>query len=197
MLFRSVLHRTGKVVLICFLYDDQRVAFHLGTDARPTGFQFGARDEFRKLHSPNAIMAADMRWNGVRLTALIVLCLWGAACQRATETPTVASRQPQRIISVVPAATEMLVALGAADRIIAVSDFDQVPPEFGTKPRIGGLLNPNIEMIIQYKPDLVITYGSQEILEQRLNALGIQFRPFTLGNVEQTDRKSTRLNSSH
>jgi hypothetical protein len=80
----------------------------------------------------------------------------------------------------------MLIAFGIADRLIAVGDYDRVPPEYGEKPRIGGLLNPNVEKIIEYRPDLVITYGTQEALEQRLGALGIRIHPFVLGNVEET-----------
>jgi len=80
----------------------------------------------------------------------------------------------------------MLFAFGLADRIIAVGDYDELPPEYAKKPRIGGLLNPNIEKIIEYKPDLVITYGSQEILRDRMKELGIRIYPFTHGSITQT-----------
>jgi iron complex transport system substrate-binding protein len=82
-------------------------------------------------------------------------------------------------------ATEMLFAFGLADRVIAVRDYDQLPP-IRDKPRIGGLLNPNIEKIIEYKPDLVITYGSQDILRDRMKELGIRIYPFTHGSITQT-----------
>ena len=36
---------------------------------------------------------------------------------------------PRRIVSLVPAVTEMLFALGAGDRVVAVSSFDKYPPE--------------------------------------------------------------------
>ncbi len=105
----------------------------------------------------------------------------------APHAPSAPSPQtPQRIISVVPSATEMLFAFGLADRIIAVGDYDQLPPGSEDKPRIGGLLNPNIEKIIEYKPDLVITYGSQEILRDRMKELGIRIYPFTHGSISQT-----------
>ena len=97
-----------------------------------------------------------------------------------------APQVPQRIISVVPSATEMLFAFGLADRVIAVGDYDELPPGYEGKPRIGGLLNPNIEKIIEYKPDLVITYGSQEILRDRMKELGIRIYPFTHGSISQT-----------
>jgi iron complex transport system substrate-binding protein len=108
----------------------------------------------------------------------------GACTSRQPSTP--ARQVPQRIISVVPSATEMLFAFGLADRIIAVGDYDELPLGSKDKPRIGGLLNPNIEKIIEYKPDLVITYGSQEILRDRMKELGIQIYPFTHGSISQT-----------
>jgi iron complex transport system substrate-binding protein len=80
----------------------------------------------------------------------------------------------------------MLFAFGLADRIIAVGDYDQLPPGAENKPRIGGLLNPNVEKIIEYKPDLVITYGSQDILRDRMKELGIRIYPFTHGSIDQT-----------
>ena len=80
----------------------------------------------------------------------------------------------------------MLLALGVADRVIAVGDYDEVPKEYGAKPRVGGLLNPNIEKIIEYKPDLVVTYGSQQVLEQRLADLGIRIHEYRHGNVDET-----------
>ncbi|HET9132145.1 MAG TPA: helical backbone metal receptor [Terriglobia bacterium] len=108
----------------------------------------------------------------------------GSCSSRGPSTPV--PQIPQRIISVVPSATEMLFAFGLADRIIAVGDYDELPPQYAGKPRIGGLLNPNIEKIIEYKPDLVITYGSQEILRDRMKELGIRIYPFTHGSIDQT-----------
>jgi iron complex transport system substrate-binding protein len=122
----------------------------------------------------------------LRFPPIVLFVLLAVSCaSQPAETPTTPAA-PKRIISVVPAATEMLIAFGIADRLIAVGDYDQVPAEYGQKPRIGGLLNPNVEKIIEYRPDLVITYGTQEVLEQRLGSLGIRFHPFVLGNVDET-----------
>ncbi len=93
---------------------------------------------------------------------------------------------PQRIISVVPNVTEMLFAFGLGDKVIAVGDYDQFPPEVAAKQRIGGLLNPNLEKIIELRPDLVITYGTQDVLRDRLQSVGIAMYPFIHGNVEHT-----------
>jgi iron complex transport system substrate-binding protein len=72
------------------------------------------------------------------------------------------------------------------DKVIAVGDYDHFPPEVETKPRVGGLINPNIEKIIEMHPDLVITYGSQDVLRDRLQSVGIRMFPFSHGNVQHT-----------
>jgi len=77
--------------------------------------------------------------------------------------------RPQRIISLVPATTEMLFAMGAGNRIAGVSDYDRFPPEVSRLPKVGGLLDPNVERLISLKPDLVIVYDTQTDLKQQLD----------------------------
>jgi iron complex transport system substrate-binding protein len=76
---------------------------------------------------------------------------------------------PQRIISIVPATTEMLFAMGAGTRIAGVSDYDRFPPEVSSLPKVGGLLDPNVERLIALRPDLVIVYDTQTDLKQQLD----------------------------
>lgn len=80
---------------------------------------------------------------------------------------------PQRIISLVPATTEMLFAMGAQARIVGVGNYDRFPPEVARFPRVGGLLDPNAEAILALKPDLVIVYDTQTALVQQLKRAGI------------------------
>lgn len=107
-----------------------------------------------------------------------------AGCSPTTRP--VSTATPQRIVSVVPNVTETLFAFGLGDKVIAVGDYDHFPPEVETKPRVGGLINPNIEVIIEMHPDLVITYGSQNVLRERLQSVGIRMFSFVHGNVEHT-----------
>lgn len=76
---------------------------------------------------------------------------------------------PQRIISLVPAVTEMLFALGAGDRVVGVGSFDKFPPEIAKLPKVGALLDPDLERILSLRPDLVVVYGSQTDLRQQLD----------------------------
>jgi iron complex transport system substrate-binding protein len=100
--------------------------------------------------------------------------------------------QPQRIVSLVPAVTEMLFAIGAGPQVIAVSSYDQDPPEVRQLPRVGALLDPDVERILSLKPDLVVTYGSQSDLKQQLERASIavfDYRHAGLADITATLRR--------
>jgi iron complex transport system substrate-binding protein len=83
------------------------------------------------------------------------------------------AQAPQRVISLVPNLTEMLFAMGAGPQVVAVSSFDREPEAVRTLPRVGALLDPDVERILSLRPDLVITYGSQVELKAQLARTGI------------------------
>jgi iron complex transport system substrate-binding protein len=96
---------------------------------------------------------------------------------------------PRRIISVVPAVTEMLFALGAGDRVVAVGSFDKYPPEVEKLPKVGALLDPDLERILSLRPDLVAIYGSQGDLRKQLERAGVPVFVYAhagLANVSST-----------
>ncbi len=118
------------------------------------------------------------------LVCVLVLDVGGLSAQRTSV--------PRRIISVVPAATEMLFATGAGPRVVAVSSFDEFPPEVARLPRVGALLDPDLERILTLKPDLVIVYASQHDLIEQLRRAGIgvfEYRHGTLADVLATIRE--------
>lgn len=88
-----------------------------------------------------------------------------------------------RIISLVPALTEMLFAIGAGPQVIAVSSYDEFPPGVEALPRVGALLDPDVERILALRPDLVLTYGSQSGLEMQLARAGIRTFTYRHGGV--------------
>ena len=63
---------------------------------------------------------------------------------------------PERIISLAPSNTEILFALGLADKLVAVTDYCDYPPEAKEKPSIGGFSTPNIEKVVALSPDLIL-----------------------------------------
>lgn len=91
--------------------------------------------------------------------------------------------RPQRIISLIPAVTEMLFAMGAGEQVVGVSSFDTFPSQVETRPKVGGLFDPNFERILSLRPDLVITYGSQDELTQRLKGANIPWFSYRHGGL--------------
>ncbi len=71
-------------------------------------------------------------------------------------------KSPQRIISLAPSNTEILFALGLAERVVAVTDYCNYPPEVEAKPSIGGFSTPNIEEIVALSPDLLLATSIHE-----------------------------------
>ena len=105
------------------------------------------------------------------LVALLALCVMGTV--PILGGARLQARVPQRIISLVPALTEMLFAIGAGPQVVAVSSYDTFPPEAASRPKVGALLDPDVERIFSLTPDLVITYGSQSDLRRQLERAAI------------------------
>jgi cobalamin transport system substrate-binding protein len=85
----------------------------------------------------------------------------------------------KRVISIIPATTEMLFAMGAGDRVVGVGSYDRFPAEAEKLPRVGALLDPDVERIIALKPDLVVLYGTQAELRKSLDRAGIPYYAYT------------------
>jgi iron complex transport system substrate-binding protein len=96
-----------------------------------------------------------------------------------------------RIISIIPATTEMLFAMGAGDRVVAVGSYDRFPAAVEQLPRVGALLDPNVERILSLRPDLVIVYGTQNDLRTQLDRARVPYFPYVhrgLPDITQTIR---------
>jgi iron complex transport system substrate-binding protein len=90
---------------------------------------------------------------------------------------------PRRIVSLVPALTEMLFAIGAGPQVVAVSSFDTHPPEVTRLPRVGALLDPDVERVLSLTPDLVAIYGSQVDLRRQLERASIPVFDYRHGGL--------------
>ena len=97
-----------------------------------------------------------------------------------------AQQRPERIVSIVPALTETLFAIGAGPQLVGVGSFDTHPAEVATLPRVGGLIDPNMELIFALRPDLVILYGSQQDQIQQLTRAGIPVFSYAHGGLADT-----------
>ncbi|MHA7131708.1 ABC transporter substrate-binding protein [Algoriphagus namhaensis] len=92
------------------------------------------------------------------------------------------SGTPQRIISLVPSQTELLVDLGLQDRLVGVTKFCVHPKGLRKQKQvIGGTKNYRMELIEELKPDLII--GNKEENDQNgISALADKF-PVWLSDI--------------
>lgn len=68
--------------------------------------------------------------------------------------------EPERIVSLTPAVTEILFALGAGSRVVATTDFDDYPPEAVELPDVASFTAVDVEAIVGLEADLVIAGGN-------------------------------------
>lgn len=66
-------------------------------------------------------------------------------------------KNPQRIISLAPACTEILFAVGLGNRVVGVDDYSDYPEEAKNITKIGSYLKPNLEIIVSLEPDLILS----------------------------------------
>lgn len=86
--------------------------------------------------------------------------------------------RPERIVSLSPTATEMLYAIGAGDRVVAVDPFSYYPPETPVEEALSTFPEPSIEAIAGFQPDLVIFATETGELTTGLAAVGITAAQF-------------------
>src|SRR5688500_15952954 len=83
---------------------------------------------------------------------------------------------PQRIVSLAPSSTEIVCALGACDRLVGVTDFDDYPPEVGEIDDVVIQAQVDLERVVAAEPDLVLAAGNEitpsAVIEQ-LDQLGL------------------------
>lgn len=98
----------------------------------------------------------------------------------------VIEKQPEKIISIAPAITEILFALGLDQEIIGVSDYCDYPEAAQAKEKIGGFQDPNVEVILSKEPDIVFaSAGIQEELITKLEELNITVVVLESANIQQ------------
>lgn len=90
----------------------------------------------------------------------------------ASRTVTI-KESPKRIVSLAPANTEILFALGLGDKVVGVTSFDDYPAEVKDIAKVGDFAGPNMEAVAAADPDLVLaTTGVQADVITKLESLG-------------------------
>jgi iron complex transport system substrate-binding protein len=100
-----------------------------------------------------------------------------------------------RIVSLSPATTEILFALGAGDRVVGRTRWDAWPPEARLVPDLGDGIRPSIETVIDARPDLVVLYASGENRDasRALRAAGIPVIALRIDLIAHFERATLLL----
>jgi len=78
---------------------------------------------------------------------------------------------PQRIVTLSPALTETVFALGSGDNVIATDDTSNYPPQAADLPNVFSYLGLDLESLISVEPDLVIMDKTLDISEDGYNSI--------------------------
>lgn len=94
-------------------------------------------------------------------------------------------KEPQKIVSLAPNCTEILYAVGAGDKLVAGSNWDNYPEEALALEKVGDTFSVNIERILQLDPDIVFVDGSFATdATNALAAAGIPVYAIKAGQVD-------------
>ncbi|MBN2457103.1 MAG: ABC transporter substrate-binding protein [Sedimentisphaerales bacterium] len=122
---------------------------------------------------------------GILCLGLIVSGPWGLCCSK--EGPKKVINTPERIVSLAPNLTEILFCLGLGDKVVAVSSDSDYPAKAAQKIKVGSFWQPNTEVIITSKPDLVVGlwFDQQRTVADALRRLGYEVLTLKVENLDE------------
>jgi iron complex transport system substrate-binding protein len=150
--------------------------------------------------------------SGVRHTLLLALSLALAACgggdrarvrQEQSVPPrvvddfgdSVALSPAQRIVSLSPTTTELLFTIGAGERVVGRTHYDEWPPAAKAVADLGPGIRPNVEAILAVHPDLVVLYAANDNrdAERALRAAGVRTVALKVDRIADFRRATSLL----
>lgn len=156
------------------------------------------------------------RWAGVAALLLLAACARGpeggaddAGSESAEDpgTPVVLvgasgdtvrlEAPPRRIVALIPGVNQILLELGAVDRIVGRTDYDTVQA-LRALPSVGGGIGANLETLAALRPDLVVRFeGAQDArTAARLDDLGIPHLGVRPDGIEDIRRIYTTMGTA-
>jgi iron complex transport system substrate-binding protein len=117
----------------------------------------------------------------MRILCLLLCLLWALP---ATAAEDLFGRKlswpakPQRIVSLSPATTEMIYAIGAQGQLVGVTHDCNYPPEAARKTQLGKFGSVNLEALIRAKPDLILVTAEMRTVLAPLKRLNVPILAF-------------------
>ena len=139
----------------------------------------------------------------VSLAALLVVSLGaasGASAQKVAVTDDIGrtlsyAEPPSRIVSLVPAVTEIIYSLQEGRRLAGRSVWDDYPPEVTSVPSVGDALRADPERVLAVNPDLVILYAGPDNSRSvdQFRTLGLSTLAIRIDDLDDLRRNIERI----
>jgi iron complex transport system substrate-binding protein len=111
------------------------------------------------------------------LALIVALCPLGVAAAEpvtvrdALERTVTLATPPRRIVTIFASNTEMVAALGLADRIVGIEAYTRYPPEVMDRPLVGGRLGFSVDAVVGLRPDLVVVTPARQAANQLVDPM--------------------------
>jgi iron complex transport system substrate-binding protein len=106
---------------------------------------------------------------------------------------TAAAFGKERVVSLSPALTDTVVFVGAADQLVGVTRFCDLPLCFRL-PKVGGIVDPNLEAVYTLKPTLILaTNLTPKRYVSALKGLGLRVVTFRLVSLNDLENAVERV----
>jgi iron complex transport system substrate-binding protein len=111
--------------------------------------------------------------------------------------PSILTGKEPRVASVTPVGTDLVVAMGAGDHLVAVSNYDVDRDEIKGRPKVGDYQSIDWEKLAPLQPQILITqYGASRFppgLEGRCRDIGISIVNIKLDQLQDIERETIAI----
>jgi iron complex transport system substrate-binding protein len=101
----------------------------------------------------------------------------------------------RRVVSLIPATTEIFFAIGGGDRLVGRTHWDRWPDSASLVPDLGDGIRPNVEAVLAARPDLVVLYASEDnrAAAARLREAGVRTLALRVDSIAEFRRVARLL----
>jgi len=128
---------------------------------------------------------------GALIFSFLLILLPGMGCERRgnpTQTPATRPAR-QTVASLVPAATDLIIGMGASDHLVAVSNWDADRREISTLPRVGDYRTIDWEKLAQIRPNVMIVQFAADKMpagfKERSAEMGIELVNVHINHLDE------------
>jgi len=134
---------------------------------------------------------------GAAPTAQPPATTWPAAFHDAEGEQVTLAAPPRRIVSLSPAITEILFAIGVGDRVVGVTSYCDYPPEATKLPKVGAYTGFSVEKVLDLQPDVALGMrGTSKEAIQALRRAGVSvlmYDPISVTDVLDLMQELARM----